>query len=291
MKVTAVGDCGIDRYVDTRVDRPGGVSLNFATNAQHCFEPGDRIGVVTALGDDREGEIVGAAITRFGLDATIAWRRGATPVQYIDLDAFGERHFVRYEPGVLAEHRMTAGDRATIAASDVVIATVFNGVVAWFESVLTAPAPGLRALDFCNLGTIDDPLDFVRRYAGHFDVCFAGISAEDRDVQDELERVARTTGRLIVATLGPAGSVALGGPQRIRCAAVSVPRVVDTTGAGDSFAAGFLSRFARTGDVAAALRRDSEVAAVNLGETGAFPADLIPWPVDAPAEWSEQRAS
>ena len=54
MKVTAVGDCGIDRYVDLRADRPGGISLNFAANAKAWFEPGDRIGVLTALGEDRE---------------------------------------------------------------------------------------------------------------------------------------------------------------------------------------------------------------------------------------------
>lgn len=291
LRIVAVGDCGIDRYVDLRADRPGGISLNFAANALLAFAPGDRIGVLTALGDDREAGVVQAAIERFGIERTIARRTGITPVQYIDHDAAGERLFVRYEAGVLAGHRIGVGERAVLARADVMIATVFTQILDFFETVADAPAGGLRALDYCNLGTKDDPLRYVRRYAGRFDVGFAGIDAGDAALIDALESIARENGRLIVATLGPAGSVALGGSERIACPAASVDRVVDTTGAGDTFAAGFLSVYARNRDVAAALRKGSEEAARTLGRTGAFPAELVPWPPDAPEAWAALRRS
>ena len=34
MRITAVGDCGADRYLNLGRDRPGGITLNFAANAR-----------------------------------------------------------------------------------------------------------------------------------------------------------------------------------------------------------------------------------------------------------------
>ncbi len=285
MKVLAVGDCGIDRYVDIRADRPGGISLNFAANAKDHFAPADRIGVLTALGRDREAAIVEGAIARLGIEAGIARKSAVTPVQYIDRDASGERVFVRYEAGALALHRLTAAERAEIASSDLMIATVFTQILDFFETVASAPGSGLRALDYCNLGTGDDPLRYVRRYAARFDLGFFGIPAGDATLVDALEALARESGRIFVVTLGPAGSLALDGKRRMACPALPVAQVTDTTGAGDSFAAGFLATYARSRDLEAALRNGAAAAARTVGSIGAFPAELVAWPADAPAEW------
>jgi sugar/nucleoside kinase (ribokinase family) len=286
MKVTAVGDCGIDRYVDLRADRPGGISLNFAANARIWFGEADRISVLTALGDDREAVIVERAIAGLGIGAFIAKRPGITPVQYIDRDERGERIFVRYEAGVLARHRLGGPEHEILRQSEVMIATVFTQIVDFFETVAAAPSGGLRALDYCNLGTPDDPLCYVRRYADRFDIGFFGLSAAQGTMIDELEAIARRASKLFVVTLGPEGSLALGGKGRIAAPAVPVAGVVDTTGAGDSFAAGFLSLYAKSRDVAGSLKRGAEAAARTIGQLGAFPAELVPWPDDAPAEWA-----
>jgi sugar/nucleoside kinase (ribokinase family) len=277
MRVTAVGDCGIDRYVDARAVRPGGISLNFAVNAKACFAPEDRVGVLTALGDDAEADMVLAAIERFGLDASVARLPGLTPVQYIDHEPSGERRFVRYEAGVLAAHRLGAGERALLAGSEVVIATVFTQILDFFDTVVAAPAGGLRALDYCNLGPRDDPLAYVRRYARHFDIGLFGLTVADGALIDRLAVLAREIGRLFIVTLGPDGCVALDGTQRIARPAVPVSRVVDTTGAGDTFAAGFLGVHAKGGNLVDALDAGAAAAAKTLGHMGAFEAELVPW--------------
>ena len=49
MRVVGVGDCGVDRYLNLGLDRPGGITLNFAVNARRVFPATDPVGVVTAL--------------------------------------------------------------------------------------------------------------------------------------------------------------------------------------------------------------------------------------------------
>ena len=64
--------------------------------------------------------------------------------------------------------------------------------------------------------------------------------------------------------------MALGGSRRIVQAAQAVPRVVDTTGAGDSFAAGFLAEYCTSRDVARSLARGSDEAARTIQHVGGF---------------------
>jgi fructokinase len=51
----------------------------------------------------------------------------------------------------------------------------------------------------------------------------------------------------------------------------SVPRVVDTTGAGDTFAAGFLREYSSSRRVGESLRRGAREAAESVQRLGAFP--------------------
>ena len=94
-----MGDCGVDRYLNLGRDRPGGITLNFAVNARLLFPSTDVVGVVTAVGTDPESRLVRRALDRFGLDACLVEREGATSIQYIDREPSGRRSSCAKQPG------------------------------------------------------------------------------------------------------------------------------------------------------------------------------------------------
>jgi fructoselysine 6-kinase len=271
MKLTAVGDCGVDRYVNLGRDRPGGITLNFAANARRLFAASDTVGVITALGTDPEASLVRRAIAGLGLEACLVELEGATSIQYIDRHASGEKIFVRYEQGVLGHYRVGARERAVIARSDVLMAVVYAQIEGFFDSVMDSPSPGLRAVDFGDLSGLTGGIGLVERYIPAFHLGFFGLSAGDEALIDELERLARRHRRLFVVTLGAEGSLALGQERRLACPAVEVEHVVDTTGAGDTFAAGYLREYCASGDVERSLACGAQEAAGAIQRLGAFP--------------------
>lgn len=160
--------------------------------------------------------------------------------------------------------------RDLIAAADILSTAAFGQGLDLFEAALASPSRGLRAVDFTNANDIGEPIAFVERHAARFHVGLFGLTPADAELIDDLEVLARRRHRLFVVTLGAHGSVAVGGPERIACPAVPLERVVDTTGAGDAFTAGFLCSYVRDGDAARALAQGSIVAGGTLGRLGSF---------------------
>jgi len=271
VRLTGVGDCGVDRYLNLGCDRPGGITLNFAVNARRLFPSNDTVGVITALGTDPESRLVRRATQKFGLDACLVDLDGATSIQYVDREPSGEKIFVRYEQGVLGDYRIGPRERAVIAESDLLMAVVYAQIEGFFDSVMQSPSPGLRAVDFGDMAGLTGGVALIGRYIDRFHVGFFGLGPRDGALIDHLEHMAREHHRLFVVTLAAQGSLALGPEPRLTCPAVPVPEVVDTTGAGDTFAAGFLLEYCRSRQVAASLACGARHAAEAVQRVGAFP--------------------
>jgi sugar/nucleoside kinase (ribokinase family) len=104
--------------------------------------------------------------------------------------------------------------------------------------------------------------DEIRHLTGcaELDACIAG-----------LEGSVRT----LVVTRGADGALAAEGGRRVEVPAASVAKIVDTTGAGDLFAAGFLSARCRGRDLEGCLEAGARCAAEVISHFGARPeADL-----------------
>jgi sugar/nucleoside kinase (ribokinase family) len=80
---------------------------------------------------------------------------------------------------------------------------------------------------------------------------------------------------VLVVTRGAGGAIALAGGERAEVPAEPVAAVVDTTGAGDLFAAGFLAGHVRARPLADCLTMGAVAAAEVISHYGARPeADL-----------------
>ena len=116
---------------------------------------------------------------------------------------------------------------------------------------------------------------FLDLVEGHVDVLFANEAEilSLYEVDDFDEAVARVRGhcRIAALTRSAAGSVVVTAEDVITVAAEPVDRVVDTTGAGDLFAAGFLAGLARGLDLATCGRLGSIAAAEVIGHVGPRP--------------------
>ena len=117
--------------------------------------------------------------------------------------------------------------------------------------------------------------EFLDLLDGGVDVLFANeveivslleVASFDRAVAAVAERCP-----LAVLTRGPLGSVVVSGASVLEVPATPVPEVVDTTGAGDLYAAGFLYGLSRGADLKRCARLGSLAAAEVISHVGARP--------------------
>jgi sugar/nucleoside kinase (ribokinase family) len=87
----------------------------------------------------------------------------------------------------------------------------------------------------------------------------------------EAARVLTSRFGEVVVTLGAEGALWTDGRSSVRCEAVPVEAVVDSTGAGDAFAAGLLSARVDGAEPAEALAAGARLAAVAVARPGGRP--------------------
>ncbi len=88
---------------------------------------------------------------------------------------------------------------------------------------------------------------------------------------DEAVRLTRPHVKIAALTCGAQGSVVIGGGETHKVSAEPLDRVVDTTGAGDAYAAGFLYGLARGRPLNVSGRLGSIAAAEVISHYGARP--------------------
>lgn len=245
----------------------GGKGANAAVAAARA---GASVAFIGSVGRDEHGERALASLAAEGIiiDRVRQDDRHPTGVALIAVGPRGENQIV-VAPGANAHLELDDTDRENIAAARVVltnhevssrvVADVLRTANAAGVTVILNPAPA-RALsaEMLRLGPILTPNEHELVVAIGNDVTGSAL--------DEL--AARNAGPIIV-TQGPAGALLIHQGERSRFPGRSVPTVVDTTGAGDTFNGVLAAWLAGGSALPEAVEAANAAASLSVAAAGA----------------------
>ena len=242
---------------------------------------GGRAAFIGKLRDDPLGVF-------FSRDIHTAGVRFTTPLS--DHTAPTARCFVIVTPDAQRTMNTYLGACVELGPEDVDEALVASAAITYFEGYLWDPPGGKAAFrkahEIAHANgrrvalTLSDPFcveryrdEFLDLVADHIDILFANevetISLyQAADFDQALERV-RGHCAIAALTRGDRGSVIVAGGEIHVVPAAPVARVIDTTGAGDLYAAGFLHGLSRGWGLADCARLGGVAAAEIIGHLGA----------------------
>src|SRR5262245_20535777 len=302
-KVACIGECMIELR-----QAPGGLySRGFGgdtlNTAVYLARLGIAVDYITALGDDPMSDEMIAAWQAEGVNtARVARVLGKLPGLYmIETDAKGERRFFHWRESAAARLLMDLPQTGVILNSLAAYHAVYfsaitlsiyseEGRTKLFAALRRAQQEGTRVAFDTNFRARGWPdLDIARRvFTQAFEAAdIALASTEDllpvwpgESNEALLGRVASPEAVLKLAE--PKSIVRFkGASQEVRAEPVTKP-VVDTTAAGDSFAAAYIAARLQGADPAAAARAGHHLAGVVVCYPGAIiPREAMPAPAKA----------
>lgn len=245
--------------------RRGGSAANVAESAATTGAPVRFIGRV---GADAIGTALISELLGNGVDARVQ-RAGRTGTIIVLVDIDGERSMLPDRAAAVELHDVDPTDLDGVTWIHVpsysLVIEPLASTSRWAMGRVRQ-AGGILSIDASSVSIIDQM--GAHRFVAMVvdlgpDVVFCN---EDEAAALDVHRSMGLEGAaLTVVKAGPGDAVAYGMAKEVaRHAAVAVPGVRDTTGAGDAFAAGFIAERMRSGDVDASLAAGHEMAAKLL---------------------------
>ncbi|MEV7807549.1 MULTISPECIES: ribokinase [unclassified Microbispora] len=254
----------------------GGKGSNQAVAAARL---GAEVSFLTAVGPDQFGAAARRLWAEEGVDASRVRTAGAaTMVGIILVDDEGENR-IAIAPGALDELTLAdvEGFADRIAAADLAMVSLEIPLPVALAALRTAHEHGVRTLlNPAPAVALPDEawawIDVLTPNASEARV-LTGRDPDSTASGDELVDLLRTRyAGTVVLTLGAQGALVDSGGQRTRVAPVTVPRVVDTTGAGDAFTGALAVALVRGDDLTEAVRFAAAAGAHSVGIAEVIPA-------------------
>lgn len=265
LRIAAVGDNCIDKFLPPLGQALiGGNAVNVAVQLARLGHDAFYFG---AVGPDADGRRTRDALAANGVSVThMQERPGKTAHTDIEVLPSGERVFLLEDFGVCAGYRPSEDDIAVLKTMDHVH-------IGWLDDggALRRALAGAGVSVSQDVSVNADPVDIgIEGLA----IAFGSAGNDDAAADAMLERFLAAGVQTAVVTRGAKGSVAATREARAE-AGIREVDVVDTTGAGDSFIAGFLAVRLGGGSLEAAVAAGRDRAAQACGHVGGFPQEPI----------------
>lgn len=268
--ILCIGDATIDHYVKSGETFGGGIATNVAV---HIHRQNEQVRLVAAIGKDSNGQVFLQHLEKEGLDTShILELSGATSVQKIRLNG-KQPTFFGFEEGVLLDFHLNDDIRRSIQKADLVFIPLSDGLKSIFEEVIKAERTAPLFIDISRHADIPgfthgDVVAMLLHYIDHIDGAFIG--GHEKDLDDVSVIAQANKDKLISLTMGPKGSIVWHQGKEYRQSALWRENMLDTTGCGDSYRAGFMVEYLRTENIPAAMKKGTEIATETAMKLGAF---------------------
>ena len=264
IRLTALPCLCADVFYGTDTIRPGGEALNFAAHASR-FRDID-VTLLGVVGKDKYAEAIMEAISKLDIDKSHIRidDRYPTANNMTYLTESGDRYYKddSWNGKILDNLVLNDTEIKVLSASDAVFvhfwASCFSQVIELKKSL------GFKlAVDFDIYRDFSD----MERYAPYVD--FFMISGSE-ELLPRFRELSDKYPCLFNMSLAEHGSVTYFNGQEFRVQAVKVENIIDTTGCGDSYHAGFVCSYMLGNDIEKAMNVGSEIAAETLKHYGGF---------------------
>jgi ribokinase len=200
---------------------------------------------VGKLGDDELGRYIVAGLREFGVDCEhVVFKEGGhSPTSFVVVDRETTSRTILY----------TRGDLAPLGAREIDLSVLEGARVLLIDGM--QPDAQIAAAEAAHDRGVSVLLDAgsVRAGTGELVALADIVIASERfatdlaprgEIEDSLVQLAKMGPRVVIVTLGDAGSIGLDGEKLVRQAAHEVG-AVDTTGAGDVYHGAFAAALVR----------------------------------------------
>lgn len=264
IRLTALPCICADVFYGTDTIRPGGEALNFAAHASR-FRDID-VTLLGVVGKDKYAEVIMGSISKLDINKSHIRidERYPTANNITYLTESGDRYYKddSWNGKILDNLVLNDEEIKILSGSDAVFvhfwASCFSQVINLKKTL------GFKlAVDFDVYRDFSD----MERYAPYVD--FFMISGSE-ELLPRFRELSDKYPCLFNMSLAEHGSVTYFNGQEFRVQAVKVENIIDTTGCGDSYHAGFVCSYMLGNDIEKAMNVGSEIAAETLKHYGGF---------------------
>ncbi|KQL52835.1 hypothetical protein AN964_04415 [Heyndrickxia shackletonii] len=265
MRLIAIGDNVVDIYKERNEMFPGGNALNVAVLAKHSGAK--QTAFIGIIGNDDVGDHIIDSLEKNEVDISRIRRAcGESGKAYVDLNEDGDRIFVGSNKGgiqSLLKIRLTDEDYQLIKQYDVLHTSIYSSL----ENDLETLKKSIQlSFDFSN--HFDH--EILKQVCPHLTFAFlSGSHLTEIEIKELFQEIHSLGTPYAVVTRGSSG-VMMSYKGEIYEQGIVKANVIDTLGAGDSFIAGFLTRYLENHNIQDALQFAAYRASLTCEVNGAF---------------------